>query len=136
MPAGSSASVGEPKSKKASIPSLGPLPKRQNYGQVYSQDATQRINPFKVNKEKTTTHSKGGFFENVEKEKQMMAKKAAEKSRKYQCCIGGSANQTTDFLSTSVSVGCNQDAHDCPLIYMFVLLQHRLKQKNPRLVNR
>ena len=76
----SSTNTVEPKSTAA--PRLGPLPKRQSYGQVYSQDTPQRANPFKVNKEKTTSHSSGGFFENVEKEKQILAKKAMEKSRK------------------------------------------------------
>ena len=73
----------ESKTSITSRPSLGPLPKRQSYGQVYSQDAPQRSNPFKVNKEKTTTHTNGGFFENVEKEKQMLAEKNLKKSRKF-----------------------------------------------------
>ena len=77
----SSTNVVEAKSRATSRPSLGPLPKRQSYGQVYSQDAPQRSNPFKVNKAKTTTQSNGGFFENVEKEKQMLAKKTIDKSR-------------------------------------------------------
>jgi hypothetical protein len=93
-----SAEVVESKTAVASRPSLGALPKRHSYDPVYSQDTPQRSNPFKVTKEKPTTHSNGGFFENVEKEKQILAKKAAEKSRKCRFCFRGIVPLNTEFI--------------------------------------
>ena len=76
-----------------------------------------------MNKEKTTTHSNGGFFDNVEKEKQILAKKAAEKSRKL-------------FLEPFVSLFAkirNPTKYQTDVIWLF---QHRQKQRSPKEVNR
>ena len=61
-------------------------PSNSSVKPAYSQETSRRSNPFKVSSGKSKTNNpveSKGFFESVEKEKSILAKKASDRACKY-----------------------------------------------------
>lgn len=61
-------------------------PSNSSVKSAYSQETSRRSNPFKVSSGKSKTNNavqSKGFFESVEKEKSILAKKASDRACKY-----------------------------------------------------